>query len=63
MQVWQPGNERKACKKYFFVVKLAQYFDCEEDRKPSYGKQEIRVLKLGKLFLQMSGCVPDRQNR
>jgi len=40
MQVWQPGIERKACKKYFLVVKPAHVF--EEDRKPaSYCKQEI----------------------
>jgi len=64
MQVWQPGTERKASKKYFLVVKLAQYFVCEEDRKlASYCKQEILALKLGKLFLQTSGFVPGRQNR
>jgi len=31
MQVWQPCTERKLVKKYFLVVKLAQYFVCEVD--------------------------------
>jgi len=47
MQVWQPETERKACKKYFLIVKLAQYFVCEVNRKlASYCNQEIWVLKL-----------------
>jgi len=45
-----------------FVVKLAQYFVCEVDRKfASYYKQEI--LKLGKLFSPTLGFIPGRQNR
>jgi len=53
---FEPGNEQK-------VDKLAQYFVCKVDRKlASYSKQEIRVLKLRKLFLQTSGFIPGRQN-
>jgi len=53
---------RKLVKKLFFVVKFAQYFVCEEDRKlASYCKQEILILKLGKLFSQTSVFVPSRQ--
>jgi len=66
MQVWQPRTESKAFKNvaYFLVVKLAQYFVCEEDRKlASYCKPEIWVLKLRKLFSQTSSFVPGRQNR
>jgi len=45
--------KEKLVKKLFVVVKLAQYFVCEGDRKlASYYKQEICVLKLGKLFSQ-----------
>jgi len=59
----QVPNE-KFVKKYFLDTKLAQYFVCEEDRKvTSYCKQEILVLKLGKLFSQTSDFVPSRQNR
>jgi len=54
----------KLLKKYFLVVKLAQYFVCKVDRKlASYRKKEIVVLKLRKLFSQTSGFVPGRQNR
>jgi len=54
----------KFLKKYFLVVKLAQYFVYEVDRKlASYCKQEFVILKLRKLFSQMSGFVPGRQNR
>jgi len=64
MQVWQPGTERKACKKVFLVVRLAQYFICKVDRKlASYYKQEFSGLKLRKLFSQASVFVPGRQNR
>jgi len=57
-------ENRKLVKKYFIVVKLTQYFVCEEDRKLTLNcKQEICVLKLGKLFSQTSGIVPGRQNR
>jgi len=43
----------KLLKKYFLVVKLAQYFVFKVDRKlASYCKQEIVILKLGKLFSQ-----------
>jgi len=59
----QVTNE-KLIKKYFHVVKIAQYFVYKVDRKlASYCKQEIRILKLRKLFLQTSGFVPGRQNR
>jgi len=55
---------RKLVKKYFIVVKLAQYFVCDENKKlASYCKQEIWVFKLGKLFSQTSGFVLGRQNR
>jgi len=51
-------------KKYFLVVKLAQYLIYEVNRKLySYCNQEILILKLGKLFSQTSGFVPSRQNR
>jgi len=64
LQVWQLGTERKAWKKYFLVVKLAQYFVCEVDIKlASYRNQEVLILKLGMLFSQPSGFVPGRQNR
>jgi len=70
IQVWQPGTERKASKKvkllkkYFVVVKLAQYFVCKVDRKPaSYCKHKIWVLRFGKLFSQTSGFIPGHQNR
>jgi len=54
---------RKFAKKYFLLVKLTQLFVCEVDRKlASYCKQEILILKLGKLFSQTSGFVPGRQN-
>jgi len=54
----------KLLKKYFLVVNFAQYFVCEVDRNlASYRKQEIVILKLRKLFSQMSGFVPGRQNR
>jgi len=54
----------KLVKKYFLVVKLAQYFVCKVDRKlASYCNQEILILKLGKLFSHTSGFVPGRQNR
>jgi len=50
--------------KYFLVVKFAQYFVYEVDRKlASYCKQEILIFKLRKLFSQTSGFVPGRQNR
>jgi len=59
MQVWQPGTERKAFKKYFLVVKLAHCFVCKVSRKlASYYNQEILILKLEKLFLQKSGFIP-----
>jgi len=46
----------KLQKKYFLFVKLTQYFVCKMDRKlASYCKQEIVILKLGKLFSQTSG--------
>jgi len=52
----------KLLKKYFHVVKLAQYFFCEVDKRfASNCKQEIVILKLGKLFSQTSGFVPGCQ--
>jgi len=49
LQVWQPGTERKASKKYFLIAMLTQYFVCEVDRKlASCCKQEILIFKLGK---------------
>jgi len=64
MQACQPHTERKACKKYFLVVKLTQYFVREVDRKlTSNCNQEILILKLGKRFTQTSGFVLGRQNR
>jgi len=42
---------KKLVKKYFIVVKLAQYFVCDEDKKLAlYCKQEIWVLKLESCF-------------
>jgi len=58
------GTERKVLKKFFLVVKLAQYFVCKVNKKlASYCRQEIVILKLGKLFSQTSGFVIGRQNR
>jgi len=56
--------KRKVVKNYFLVVKLAQYFVCEVDRKlASHCKQEILGLNFRKVFSQTSGFVPGRQNR